>query len=317
MDWQTVMVPAGVVAAALAAGFGVSESLVRMDRAGIRRALRRRAASVHDEFLGGSGPAAGRPMSGRLGSNRLVRRVVARVDEAETGLSLCEIVVRGTAAAAGLGAISLLVSGSALGFVISAVVVCAFAWSWIGRKAARRIERMRELLPAAFGLLASSLSSGLSLLQAIEYAARETPEPLAREWRLVIDDVGAGMALTEAMERLRTRVPLRELDSLVIALELQYRTGGNLCDLLQRAAASLRSAGELRRSLRVQTSQARFSAKMVGLLPLGLLAVLSLFSGEYISGFFSSTAGIVMFLVALAMEGLGYVLVQAVSRVEV
>lgn len=270
-----------------------------------------KGSSGHNAVIGERKP------NGLVGSSSLLRRVFAWIEEAETGLSAREIIGRSAAATLGIGAISLIVSGSVLGVFISAVVVGAATWSWIGRKAAGRIERMRELLPATFGLLASSLSSGLSLFQAIEYAAHETPEPLARELRLVVDDVGAGMALTEAMERLRARVPLRELDSLVVALELQYRTGGNLCDLLQRAAVSLRGAAGLRRALRVQTSQARFSAKMVGLLPLGLLAVLSLFSGEYISGFFSSTAGIVMFLVALAMEALGYVLVQAVSRVEV
>lgn len=179
------------------------------------------------------------------------------------------------------------------------------------------IDRFRRQLPDALTLVASALSSGQSLVQALSYASTETPDPLSSELAHVVDEVRSGSTLADALRSLSSRLPVRELDSVLVAVELQYRTGGNLAELLRSTAGSLQSSEELRRSLRVQTSQARFSARMVGLLPVGLMAVLSLFSREYVTGLFGSPAGMACLAAAALMEAVGFVLVERVARVEV
>lgn len=201
--------------------------------------------------------------------------------------------------------------------VILAVGLAVGARVWLQSVADRRIEQMRRQLPDAFTMVAGALGSGLSLVQALEYAASETPAPLGPEfWRLV-HDVSAGRSLMEALERFRATVPLRELKTISTALEIQYRVGGNIREMLEQATSSVRQTIELRMSLSSQTAQSRLSAKVVGLMPMVLLGVISLLSDDYVSSFFSTPTGIAIFSIGATLDLVGYALIRKIMEIEV
>lgn len=177
--------------------------------------------------------------------------------------------------------------------------------------------RMREQIPSALDSLGGAVGSGLSLLQAFEQVARETDEPLGGKLALVPQHVAAGMSIRESLLRLQDEFLPGQMDSLFITLELHHRTGGNLRELLDRTARMQREQQDLYRDLRIKTSQARFSAKIVGVLPVALLVILTLFSGNFIGAFFESPVGFIILCVALIMESAGYLLVRKAAEVEV
>lgn len=192
-----------------------------------------------------------------------------------------------------------------------------FGYFWLQTSAENRLEKMRTQLPDAFALVGNSLASGLSLVQALAYAAAETPEPLGPYLFGLVNDVAAGIDLSESLVRFRASVPLRELQMISTAMEIQHRVGGNIREMLEQATQSIRQSLALRLSLRAQTAQGRLSSKVVGLMPLGLVIVLSLMMEGYLETFFGTPAGILMFCLAIAADVAGFVIIRKVLDIEI
>lgn len=281
---------------------------------------RRRVAEGADDVTHGTLPTTP-PDSGRIGeilkNSALGQSVVLNVRNAGLQISATMFVQRVLLAAGAVLLAGALFSGNIAPGIVLAVGVSVGARVWLQGAADKRIETMRAQLPDAFTVVGSSLSSGLSLVQALEYAAKETPAPLGPElWRLV-NDVSAGRSLGEALERFRETVPLRELKTISTAIEIQHRVGGNMREMLEQATSSVRQSLELRMSLHSQTAQSRLSAKVVGLMPLVLLGIISLLSKDYIQGFFGSPAGIVLFSIGILLDVVGYAIIRKIMEIEV
>lgn len=207
---------------------------------------------------------------------------------------------------------------SALGALMRSVPGITRVTALVDRvRADRRLARMASQLPHALSLVASGLEAGMSLTQAFALAPDGVPEPLGSELRRVSDETEGGSGLIDALRRLGARTPIAGLDTLLVAIELQYRLGGDTVALLNRAVEVLRQTDELRARLRVQTAQARLSARIVGALPLVLFIVLSLSSSEYLKGFFTSPIAFGSLVIALLMEAAGAVLVVRAAAVKV
>jgi tight adherence protein B len=176
--------------------------------------------------------------------------------------------------------------------------------------------RLLEQIPDALHSLGICFGAGYSLQQAFEQTAQDTPDPLGGELQQASFDVCAGRSIEEALCALEKRTKAADLCFAVIALEIQHRTGGGLQELLENAADAVIASADLRRQLAVQTAQARLSAKVVTVLPLALVAVLSVAMEGYLQSFFSSAAGLVILSVALGMEIVGVVLIRRILGVD-
>ena len=184
------------------------------------------------------------------------------------------------------------------------------------RRERKRLAAVRAGMPEAIRLLCISLASGSSLIRALEYAAANTTGPLGEELRRVVWDLQAGQGFAEAMENLRARTGGSEFAYLAVAMEIQYAAGGSLGAVLESVSDSLRQAVELEEELYAKTAQARLSARLVCLMPIALLAVLTLLSPGYISPFFSSAFGVVIFIAGILMEVGGVLLVRRCLAVD-
>jgi tight adherence protein B len=203
-----------------------------------------------------------------------------------------------------------------------AVALCgaALAVAWLLGKAGRVLEqwegRLVEQIPDALRSLGICFNAGYSLQQAFEQTAQDTSEPLGAELRQASFDVCAGRSIEEALTALERRTKAADLRFVVVALEIQHRTGGSLQELLENAADAVLASADLRRQLAVQTAQARLSAKVVTILPLVLVAVLSLAMEGYLQTFFSSSEGLALLFVALGLEAAGVLAVRRILGVD-
>lgn len=256
----------------------------------------------------------GRFLRGRIGG-RVLRLVRA------AGLSMTpDVFVKRVMMASVSGLVlGWLFSGSLVPGVVLAIAAIVVPYQWLVTRGEKRVNQMRGQLPDAFTLIGNSVGSGLSLQQALEYAARETPEPLGPDLWLLVNDVNGGMSLSEALERLKTRVPLRELQTVATAMEVQRRSGGSMRDMLDQATEIIRTSLELRLMLQAQTAQGKLSARVVGLLPLGLVGVIALISRDFVAPFFDSSKpiGPVIFTVAVVMDVVGFILVKKIVEIEI
>lgn len=322
---------ASTLLGALAAlAFGAAVLLVAsamLDAAGGARrasATRTRVASVNVS-AGEESPSRARPQ--RLEESSLVARLL---DRSAAGRRVADLIVAAAVSQRPAQAVSRVLLGCAgllaagwlftqnpiPGLILAGGALVA-AYFWLVGAAEKRLETMRAQLPDAFTLVGNSLGSGLSLVQALSYAAEETEAPLGPELWGLVHDVSAGMSLTAALERFRATVPLRELQTISTAMEIQHRVGGNMREMLEQATASVRQSLELRMSLRAQTAQGRLSSKVVGFMPLALIAIISLMQPNYLAEFFSSAAGIAMFTAAIIADIVGFVLIRKILEIEV
>lgn len=119
----------------------------------------------------------------------------------------------------------------------------------------------------------------------------------------------------EALARFHRNAGIEELGFVAMALDVQYSCGGNATPVLHAAEDSIVRGLDLRRSLRVQTAQARLSAQMVGVLPLFLLAVLSAVSPGFLDPFFADARGMALLAMAACMQAAGVLLIRKMLSV--
>lgn len=199
-----------------------------------------------------------------------------------------------------------------------AAVACLCAAVVVGTQGAkdRSKEALRQEVPNALELMSACFSSGFTLLQTFQQVAMEIPGPLGKLFGRSASVLETGGTVAQSLDCLRKSDATTELGFVVAALEIQHESGGALNQVLATASKSVKSELALRRSLQVQTAQAKLSARIVTLLPFILVAIFSLVSPDFLKPFFSSLAGYGLLALALLMQALGIFLVQKALAVE-
>lgn len=184
-------------------------------------------------------------------------------------------------------------------------------------KASRRAKRFDDQLPDAIDILAGALEAGSSLAQAMVLVSEEMKGAVADELSRVVLDQELGVSQQDALERLLDRMPSEDLDMLITAIDIQYRVGGNLANILRNISLTIRERQRIKREVRTLTSQGRTSAKLVTVVPFALSGVLYLLNRPYISTLFTTTPGRIMSVAAVVMICLGYFFMNKIVSIKV
>ncbi len=192
-------------------------------------------------------------------------------------------------------------------------VTLAALFGFVRWRAGQSWKHYRRQLPEALHVISSALSAGASLSQALKHAARETVPPLQGEIQRVVEDVEVGKTLEQALTELTQRLPLPEFDMVIASLLIQQRSGGNLAELLNETAQLIKQNEELRQEMGVLTSQAQASARLIGLLPVGLFAYLYASNRSFLGPLLDTGMGNMMLIIAFVCEIVGYYVVSRIA----
>lgn len=188
---------------------------------------------------------------------------------------------------------------------------------YVNHQRKSRVKKIIGQLMDAVTLLANSLKSGYSFGQGIELVSREMPPPIAEEFQQVLVEMNMGGSTEEALANLTTRVPSYDLELVATALLIQRQVGGNLAEILDNIAHTLRERIRILGEVRTRTSQARMSSYIVGGMPFFLMAALTVVNRTYMEVMFASPLGILMLGGALAMEAMGFLVLRRLVAIEV
>ena len=158
----------------------------------------------------------------------------------------------------------------------------------------RRAEKLREQLPDVLTIMASSLRAGHSFLQALDTTAKEIAQPAATEFQRVVAEIRLGRSAEDALEALSERVGSADFKWAVLAVNIQREVGGNLAEILDNVADTLRERATMRRQVRVLTSEGRLSGWVLGLMPFAIGFYMFATNREYIMLLFTSKVGLIM-----------------------
>jgi tight adherence protein B len=138
----------------------------------------------------------------------------------------------------------------------------------------RRLFRLVEQLPDALTMLAGSLRAGGSLQMAMELVVHESPAPLSQEFSVILREQRLGMSLEDSLDGMSKRLHIEDVELFVSAMTIAKDVGGNLSEILERLAATLRAKAVMEGKIRALTSQGKLQGIVVGCLPIFLAGVL-------------------------------------------
>jgi tight adherence protein B len=204
------------------------------------------------------------------------------------------------------------VIGSALG------VVGYLAPAFLVRiRKERRRNKLEGQLEEALTLVSSSLKAGFGLLQSLDQAAQQIKHPLATELKRAIHDINVGSSMEEALLTLSQRANSYDLEIVITAVIIQRTVGGNLGEILNNVAHTMRERGRIRGQIRSLTSQQRMTGYILAALPIAIAGILFLVAGDYMMPLFTTVAGQVLLVAAGTIELIGALVIKRILAIEV
>jgi tight adherence protein B len=171
-------------------------------------------------------------------------------------------------------------------------------------------------LPSALDLMCSSLEAGHTLMRALQVLIKDCGDPLASEFRVVLEQARLGMSLPRAFDDLVRRVPVEDLRLLVTAIKVQSEVGSALAQILARLAEIIRARQRLQGQIHAMTPQGRMSGMIVGLLPIFVLGTFSLIQPGYVHVLFYDPIGLKVVKAAVALDAMAFFTIRRILAVE-
>jgi tight adherence protein B len=212
-----------------------------------------------------------------------------------------------------LGSVAIDLVGALLGVVLGVTVPFAL----LSRATARRQAAIQAQLADTLMVIASSMRAGHSFLQSLDSAAKEIDDPAAGELGRVLTEIRLGRDIDDALEALVGRVGSQDLEWAVTAIKIQRKTGGNLAEVLETVAKTIRERETLRRQVRVLSAEGRISVIVLTVLPILIAVYLMLVNPEYLKTLTTTTPGIIISSVAGVLMAFGYLWMRKIVRLNV
>ena len=175
----------------------------------------------------------------------------------------------------------------------------------LGIMAGGRVKKFTEEFPNAIDIIVRGIKSGLPVHDCMRLIAQESPEPLASEFRKLLENISMGTAVDTALEKMYARMPTSEVRFFAIVLAIQQKTGGNLAEALNNLSIVLRSRKLLKEKIKALSGEAVASAFIIGSLPPGIGLMVTVTSPGYMNPLMDDPRGHVILGIGIGMEMLG------------
>ena len=205
--------------------------------------------------------------------------------------------------------------------IIFVLLVAAMAglipYGWLRRSQKKRKNLLVDQLADTMSILASSLRAGYSFLQALDTVSKEIGEPSATEFKRVVAEIRLGRPVDDALIAMAERVDSDDLRWAVIAINVQRQVGGNLAEVLDIVASTVRERAYIRRQVQVLSAEGRLSVGILSGIPFFLLLYISIVNPEYIKPLFSTTPGLILVVGGGIFMGLGIWIMTRIIKIDV
>lgn len=166
----------------------------------------------------------------------------------------------------------------------------------VGMLGNRRMNKFTSTFPDAMDVITRGIKSGLPVQDCLKIIARESPQPLAGEFRRLVENLGMGMSVDQATDKMYERMPTTETKFFQIVLSIQQKTGGNLAEALSNLSGVLRARKLMKEKIKALSSEAVASALIIGSLPPGVVLLICITSPAYMVPMFTDPRGQIMLM---------------------
>ena len=244
------------------------------------------------------------------------KKVETELDKADILLRVEEFIGMNICVAIGGGLLVLLFTNNT-SFALLGLLLGAFLPSlFVYRQKLKRAEMLSEEIGESLTGMSNSLRAGYSFQQAMDLIARETQGPLGKEYRRTLREINLGVTTDQALQNLVKRVNNEDMELMISTVLIQRSIGGNLAEIFDKIAETIRQRIRMKGEIRVLTAQGRFSSWVLGAMPIVLLVVISMMNPEYIKMFFETPLGWGLLAYAAISEVIGFILIKKVTNIE-
>jgi len=264
-----------------------------------------------EDSIGGS-PAINRLLS----SLDFIRKLDETIRQAGVQITVTRLLVFSFLA----GALGLLAASTVMNpvlAIIPAALAAFLPYLYVRVLRRKRLRKINAQLPDTLDLLGRSLAVGHAFSEALNQVANEMPDPIATEFRIVFEEQKLGLSTKAALDGLSERVPLTDLRLCVTAMHIQRETGGNLAEILEKVAQTIRERFKLMEDFRTLTTSSRGSAWILCALPFGIVFALTAINPDYMSLLLHDWRGHYVIAAAIILQILGMLTIRKILAIKV
>lgn len=245
-------------------------------------------------------------------------KVKRRLARADLKITVGEFLIINAAAVLVGGLLGFVGVGRVIHGVVFMLVGLILPHWYVRMKQRARLKRFNNQLGDTISMLANSLRSGYSMLQSMDLIGREMPSPICDEFQRVTREVGLGLTPEEALANLVRRINSMDLELMVTAINVQREVGGNLSEILDIIANTIRERVKLQGEIKTLTAQQTMAGYIITGLPIALFFFLYTIDPKYMSTFWTwIPCGLIMGIGSIIMMGVGYFVMRKIVAIEV
>jgi tight adherence protein B len=203
------------------------------------------------------------------------------------------------------------------GSLALSVTVASIPLLHVQRLRSKRLRKVEDQLPEALEFLARALVAGHSLPMALELLGEEAEEPISTEVRKTVDEYNLGLSMEKSLSNMADRVPSVDIQFFVSAVTSQARTGGNLHDLLDSLAETIRDRETLRGQVRALTANGRITAIILTCLPFFIAGVMLMVNPQYLNILTNHPVGRLLILAGICGQALAFLVINRIVDIKV
>jgi tight adherence protein B len=217
-------------------------------------------------------------------------------------------------------------TGGVLGFLLTQSVLFVVMFAFVGmnvpgfilkRRIKKRIKTINGQLGDTIAILSNSLKAGHSFFQAVDSVAKEMTGPISEEFIKLQKEISLGGSTEGALENMVERIGSDDVELMVTAVLIQRQIGGNLAEILDNISNTIRQRVKMKGEIKTLTAQGRISGLVIALLPVGLAIIMAYLSPDQIVLLVTEPIGILMIVMAVVMELVGFIFIRKIVNIEV
>lgn len=214
-------------------------------------------------------------------------------------------------------AIVALITKSAL-FGLLALASCVWlANLYLKLKTEQRKDKFTELFPDALSMISRSLRSGHSFTSSVQLVGQEIPPPVGDLFKTAYDQQLLGLRMIDTLGNLNERMESLDLRFFTTVIGINAEIGGNLSEVLDKLAVTIRERLRIRRQVQVYTAQGRMSGYVLGVLPIVAFIAFNILDAEYESVLIKEPIGIYVLALAACMQLLGLLVIRNIIKIKI
>jgi len=200
---------------------------------------------------------------------------------------------------------------------LSAVIAVLAALIWLRAMKTRRVDKFTEQLPDVLNMISRSLRAGHSLTNAVELVGQESADPAKELFKTAYEQQKLGLRITDCLANIVNRIDCIDLRFFTTAVTINSEVGGNLAEILDKLAETIRERLKIRRQVRVYTAHGRLSGYVLGTLPIFAFILLQVMMPGYTDVLLKERDGNFMLGTAIAAQILGFIVIKKIITIRI